>query len=242
MKISIEEIDIKSLKPTNNNPRQIKKDDFEILKRSLKEFPEMQDLREIVVDENYTILGGHQRVKAMLANGQTTAKVKVATGLTEAQKREFIIKDNIANGEWDFDVLANEWDDEPLDEWGLAIKGVNGKELAKTLMGVEIPIYEPSKEKPEIDKLIDKSEYETLIGKIDKSKCSEDLKELLKIRASFFVDFDFQKIADYYAHSDNDTKEIMEDLGLVILTPKKALEKGIIELRDTLGFDSEEEW
>lgn len=146
MKISIEEIDLKSLKPTNNNPRQIKKDDFEILKRSLKEFPEMQDLREIVVDENYTILGGHQRVKAMLANGQTTAKVKVATGLTEAQKREFIIKDNVANGEWDMDILANEWDEEPLGDWGLGVSSkIDWDEVGE--------LTEETYEKPEHDML-----------------------------------------------------------------------------------------
>lgn len=105
--------------PTENNPRQIKKDDFERLKKSIKSFPEMLDIREIVVDENNRILGGHQRVKALLANGEKEVNVKVVEGLSEEEKREFVIRDNVQNGEWDFDVLANEWSDLDLQDWGI---------------------------------------------------------------------------------------------------------------------------
>lgn len=119
MNIEIKKVALSELSETKNNPRQITKDEFETLKRSLTDFPKMQEIREIVVDENYTILGGHQRVKAMKANGQTEATVKVVTGLTDEEKREFVVKDNINNGEWDMDILANAWDDEPLDDWGL---------------------------------------------------------------------------------------------------------------------------
>lgn len=119
MKTTIKEVELKSLTETKHNPRQISKKDFDTLKKSLKEFPEMQEIREIVVDENMTILGGHQRVKAMMANGQKTATVKIVEGLTDKQKREFIIKDNIQNGEWDMDILANEWDINDLNDWGL---------------------------------------------------------------------------------------------------------------------------
>ena len=89
MKTSIREVELKTLTETEHNPRQISKKDFETLKKSLKEFPEMQEIREIVVDENMTILGGHQRVKAMMANGQEKATVKIVEGLTDEQKREF---------------------------------------------------------------------------------------------------------------------------------------------------------
>lgn len=119
MKTTIREVELNALTETEHNPRQISKKDFETLKKSLKEFPEMQEIREIVVDENMTILGGHQRVKAMMANGQKTATVKIVEGLTDEQKREFIIKDNIQNGEWDMDILANEWDIDDLNDWGL---------------------------------------------------------------------------------------------------------------------------
>lgn len=121
MKTSIKKMKLADLIPTENNPRQIKKDDFERLKKSVQSFPQMLDIREIVVDENNRILGGHQRVKALLANGEKEVNVKVVEGLSEEEKREFVIRDNIQNGEWDFDVLANEWDDLPLDDWGIEL-------------------------------------------------------------------------------------------------------------------------
>ena len=79
----------------------------------------MLDIREVVIDENNVILGGHQRVKAALANGDETIPVQQVFGLTDEQKRQFVIKDNIANGDWDWDELANHWDDLDLDGWGL---------------------------------------------------------------------------------------------------------------------------
>lgn len=121
MKTTIKKMKLADLIPTENNPRQIKKDDFERLKKSLATFPQMLNIREIVVDENNRILGGHQRVKALLANGETEVNVKVVEGLSEEEKREFVIRDNIQNGEWDFDVLVNEWDDLPLDDWGIEL-------------------------------------------------------------------------------------------------------------------------
>ena len=121
MAIRIEQFEVKlsELTPTRNNPRQINKEDFDTLKKSLREFPEMKSIREVVVDEDMTILGGHQRVKALEAIGEESVPVKQVFGLTDEQKEEFVIKDNIANGEWDMDILANEWDVEQLNDWGL---------------------------------------------------------------------------------------------------------------------------
>lgn len=101
------------------NPRRINKKQYEALKKSLKEFPEMKQLREIVVDENLTILGGHQRIYALKDLGYTEVTVKQVTGFTEEQKREFMIKDNTASGEWDSDIMANQWDIKELEEWGV---------------------------------------------------------------------------------------------------------------------------
>jgi DNA modification methylase len=113
---------ISDLTETEHNPRQISKTDFDKLKKSLNDFPEMLEIREVVVDENGVILGGHQRVRAAKANGKSTITVKQVFGLTDKQKREFIIKDNIANGDWDLDEIANAWDDIPFDDWGADIK------------------------------------------------------------------------------------------------------------------------
>lgn len=119
MKIEQFEVELTDLSPTEHNPRQINQKDFEKLKKSLKEFPEMKEIREVVIDENNRILGGHMRVRALKELGEKTVYVKQVFGLTEEQKDEFVIKDNIANGEWDMDELANSWSELPLDDWGL---------------------------------------------------------------------------------------------------------------------------
>lgn len=113
----VEKID--ALIANDLNPRKIGKKQYEALKKSLKDFPEMKQLREIVVDENLTILGGHQRIYALKDLGYTDVTVKKVSNLTEAQKREFIIKDNTAAGEWDSDIMANLWDVKELEDWGI---------------------------------------------------------------------------------------------------------------------------
>ena len=117
VKTYIEKID--KLIVNDANPRKINRPAYEALKKSLKDFPEMKQLREIVVDENLTILGGHQRIYALKDLGYTDVTVKQVIGLTPKQKREFIIKDNTAAGEWDTDIIANQWDIAELESWGL---------------------------------------------------------------------------------------------------------------------------
>ena len=123
MATEIRTVKLSDLKPTSNNPRKITKEDLEKLKKSIAEFPEMLEAREVVVDENLRILGGHQRVKALLENGETEVKVKIVKGWTEEQKERFVIQDNLQNGEWDDDVLA-EWDKEKLKAWGMEIPDI----------------------------------------------------------------------------------------------------------------------
>lgn len=114
-------INISELTVNPNNPRIIKDEKFDKLVQSIKEFPEMLKYRPIVVDENNVILGGNMRFKACKAAKLKQVHVMKASELTEAQKREFIIKDNISGGEWDWALLQTEWDTEQLDAWGLDI-------------------------------------------------------------------------------------------------------------------------
>lgn len=125
-KIKVEQFvaKIDELTPTENNPRQISKQDFENLKKSMKEFPEMREIRKVVVDENNRILGGHMRIKALKDLGESEVPVDKVYGLTEKQKRRFVVQDNIQNGEWDMDELANSWSELPLDDWGMATKAL----------------------------------------------------------------------------------------------------------------------
>lgn len=114
-------MNIKEIKPNPNNPRIIKDDKFKKLVKSIQDFPQMLELRPIVIDENNIVLGGNMRLKACIEAGLTDVPVKQAKELTEEQKKEFIVKDNVGYGEWDWDDLANNWDEQLLTEWGLDI-------------------------------------------------------------------------------------------------------------------------
>jgi hypothetical protein len=114
-------IKISQVKSNPNNPRLIKNDKFKKLVKSVQDFPEMLELRPIVVDENMIVLGGNMRLKASKDAGLKEVWIEVAEGLTEEQKKEFIIKDNVGFGEWEWDMLANEWDSVQLAEWGLDV-------------------------------------------------------------------------------------------------------------------------
>ena len=114
-------VKISEVKTNPKNPRLIKDDKFKKLVKSIKEFPQMLELRPIVVDENNIVLGGNMRLKACIEVGLKEVFIVKADDLTEQQKDEFIVKDNVGFGEWDWDILANEWDTDKLTDWGLDI-------------------------------------------------------------------------------------------------------------------------
>lgn len=111
---------ISNVKLNPNNPRLIKDDKFKKLVQSIKDFPEMLNIRPIVVNQDMVILGGNMRYKACKEAGLKEIPV-IVTDLSEEKQREFLIKDNTSGGEWDFAMLANEWDTEELSEWGLDV-------------------------------------------------------------------------------------------------------------------------
>lgn len=113
---------INDIKTNPNNPRLIKDDKFANLVKSVKDFPEMLELRPIVVNKDMIILWGNMRYKACKEAWLKEIPVIVADNLTEEQEREFLIKDNVSGGEWDWDILANEWDKEELEEWWLDVQ------------------------------------------------------------------------------------------------------------------------
>jgi hypothetical protein len=114
---------VSQIKPNPNNPRLIKDDKFKKLVQSIKDFPDMLNKRPIVVNKDMIVLGGNMRLKACIEAGMKDVPVIVADW-SEEQQREFIIKDNVSGGEWDWDVLANEWDVKQLEDWGVDIPGV----------------------------------------------------------------------------------------------------------------------
>ena len=117
----IEKWKVSEVKANPNNPRIIKDDKFKKLVQSIKDFPEMLELRPIVVNNDGIVLGGNMRLKACKEAGLKEVPVIKASELTEEQQKEFIIKDNVGFGEWDWEDLANNWDAEELTDWGLDV-------------------------------------------------------------------------------------------------------------------------
>lgn len=119
--MKIENVKLSDIKLNPNNPRLIKDDKFKKLVQSIIDFPEMLKIRPIVVNEDMIILGGNMRFKACKEAGLKEVPIIKTKGLSEEKQREFLIKDNIAGGEWDWNLLANEWDEIKLTEWGLDV-------------------------------------------------------------------------------------------------------------------------
>lgn len=137
MKYTTSLVPLSKLKPNPNNPRVLKDQKFKQLVKSLEALPSMLDVRPIVVDENWTVLGGNMRLRALQELKVAKVPVTQVTDWTEDQKREFIIKDNLAFGEWDWDVLANEWDATQLEDWGLDVWIAPEEPTAEDLIGEE---------------------------------------------------------------------------------------------------------
>ena len=119
---------LRDIKPNPNNPRVLRDDKFQKLKQSITEFPKMLSLRPMVIDENNVVLGGNMRLRALQELGFTDVEeawVKRSSDLTEDEKKRFIIADNVAFGEWDWDTLANDWEVVDLEAWGLEIPQFN---------------------------------------------------------------------------------------------------------------------
>lgn len=114
-------VKISEVIPNENNPRFIKDYKFKQLVKSIQDFPEMLELRPIIVNEDMVVLGGNMRLKACMEAGLKEVNIEIARGLTEEQQKEFIVKDNVGFGQWDWDMLANQWDTELLSEWGLDV-------------------------------------------------------------------------------------------------------------------------
>jgi len=147
---------ISDVKVNPNNPRLIKDDKFAKLVQSIKDLPQMLAIRPIVVNTDMVVLGGNMRLKACKEAGLKEVPIIIADNLTEEQQREFLIKDNVSGGEWDWQMLANDWDTEQLNDWGL-----------------DIPNFEPEKVLEAVD-----DDYEVPDGGIETDIVLGDLFEI----------------------------------------------------------------
>jgi len=158
-----ERILLSQIKANPNNPRIIKDDKFAKLVQSIKDFPEMLQIRPIVVNSDMVVLGGNMRLKACKEAGLKEIPIIRADELTDDQQREFIIKDNVGFGEWDWDILANEYKSESLEDWGINLP---------TSWGVEDSVMDT--------KELDKSEYMAIVV-----VAYEDINDLDKITSLY---------------------------------------------------------
>lgn len=245
----IQTIDIGKIKVNPENPRIIRDDKFQKLVKSIKEFPEMLNIRPIILNKKMVIIGGNMRFRAAKEAGMKKIPVLIAD-LTQDQENEFVIKDNLNYGEWDWDIIANEWDEVKLVDWGVSLPGFDGGEMQSgslDLSGsgeggdgrytrkIEAPVYTPSDKKPDLTELIDLEKYEQLVSDIDSSSVSPEIKKFLKFAATRHVVFDYSKIADFYAHAEKPIQDLMEKSALVIIDFDKAIENGFIELSEEVA-------
>ena len=132
-------VKLSEVKANPNNPRTIKDEKFKKLVASIKGFPEMLSLRPIVVNDDMVVLGGNMRLKACKEAGLKEVPIIKASDLTDEQQKEFIIKDNVGFGEWDWDMLGNEWDVEQLQDWGLDVPDFAQTELEAEEDDFDVP-------------------------------------------------------------------------------------------------------
>ena len=166
---------ISKIKNNPNNPRLVKDDKFDKLVKSIKTFPEMLKIRPIVVNKDFIVLGGNMRLKACREAGLKEIPIIQASQLTEEQQREFIIKDNVGFGEWDWEMISAEWDVDKVEEWGLDIEGFIEDEV---LEAAEDDYTEPDNIQVDVvlGDLIEIGEHRLLCGD---STCSDTVAKLM---------------------------------------------------------------
>ena len=207
------------------NPRTITKKEADRLKKSIKDTPEMLNVRELWVvpnGEKYVVISGNQRLRALKAIGYKQAICKIIPDGYD--KLALAIKDNVESGEWDNDMLSADWDLSKLADWGVNIG--SSKEENPYALGVNHPIYEIKGEKPTIAQCINLDEVKAKIAAIDVAEIPEETKEMLRAAAYRLADINFKNMAEFYAHADAETQRLMEEQCLV----EKAIENGWVKM------------
>lgn len=247
MSLKIENIPVERLIPFANNSRT--HDDAQVaqIAASIREFG---FTNPILIDENDGIIAGHGRLMAARKLGLEDVPCIRLSHLTEAQKRAYVIADNklALNAGWDEELLKIELSALQAEGFDVGLTGFSADELAALIEAgtpdegngdytqkVDAPVYEPKGEKPSITELLDAKRAEDFISKVEASKVPQDVKAFLKKAASRHIVFDYGKIAEFYCHADKDTQELMEDLALVIIDFKKAMQLGYVQLKEDVA-------
>ncbi len=233
------------------NPRFCKDDRFNKLVASIESLPEMMELREVIVypfGKKFVAIAGNMRLRGCKQLGWKEVPCKVLDASTPIEKlKEIAIKDNVAFGENDLELLQLEWNINILSGWGMDLDisnsiGGNIIDSQKYTQKIQTPIYEAKNEKPLFEDIYDKARFNEIIKKIEGSAVSDEDKQFLKVAATRHIVFNYEKIADLYANSTKDVQELMEDSALVIIDFNKAIELGYVKLSDEIANQYAEDY
>lgn len=235
-------VKLSEIKLNEDNPRTITDKQMKRLVKSIQDFPEMTQLRPIVIDENNVILGGNMRYRAMQGLGYTETEVVKVSGLTAEQKREFIIKDNVPFGDWDWDILANKFDAEELNDWGLDTGVILDSEAVTEQASSDDAVREFNEDTNyDESKFIRYGVNSEISKKIELGGANGDIRdsllEVFKMRATQCAVFNFDELTKLYRSGDTTDleKELLLQLFLVFEVPKELFDREILKLNSLSG-------
>lgn len=229
---------LEDLKKLPNNPRTITKEDMLRLQKSIQDNADYFEARPLILSNRtgeLVILAGNQRYEAAKALGLETVPTFLLEGLTEEREREIIIRDNVSNGEWDMDILANEWDTEDLSEWGVDLPILDTDEVIEQASLGTVEEYNEDNGY-NLKNLVRESVSSDILEKLDNGeksgKIRPEIADILRKRAEQCSIFDFDEITKFYRSGDasEEEKELLRRLYLVFITPKETIEKAMLEV------------
>lgn len=243
--LEVRYVSVDELIPYANNSRTHSDQQVTQVAASIKEFG---FTNPILVDEENTIIAGHGRLQAAKKLNLSEVPVITLEGLTDAQRKAYVIADNklALNAGWDIELLQAELENLQELNFDIDLLGFDAKELLEILgedqneensytKKVDIPLYEPQGDKPDVKDLYDDSKTFDLVEKIKSSKLPQEEKDFLMLAAGRHTVLNFELIANYYAHSSKECQELMEDNALVIIDFEKAIENGYVVLSEKIS-------
>lgn len=246
--VNVQEVSIESIIPYENNAKIHGEEQIEKLKDSILEFG---FLTPCLIDENKNLIAGHGRVMAAKELGFDTVPCVYIEGLTEEQRRAYILADNRLSelGEWDMELVNVELSE--LDRLGFDVS-LTGFDFNVDLESdtfddniytgvVDIPQYEPSEEDVTLSECYDMTKYSELVEEIEHSDIPDADKDFLKMAATRHIVFSYKRIADYYAKASENVQKLMEHSALVIIDVDDAIKWGYARLSSYLDEIEERE-
>lgn len=222
------------------NPRKITDEKKAKLVQSLKDDPEMLQLRELLVYEfqgKFVVICGNQRLDAAKELGMTELPCKIIPPDTPMKKlRAYATKDNISYGEFDWELL-DAWDREEMEDWGVDFPEEVDEEEEKEAenpytMKIDAPIYTPNDERPDFEEMYSTEKRDELVARIKRAKIDAETRKFLLEAANRHIVFNYSKIADFYCNAPKEVQELMESSCLVIIDYGKAIEEGYVEISE----------